>query len=127
VPAPVPLPPDPPPLDERMRKVFFEGPAMDHGTSVIALRGDRYVGITITHVKENGIAYTNFTGVRREERGKGIATAMKLRVLRALRERGIRSFGTTNDEQNAAMRGINERLGYRPEPPTLIVRKVLET
>lgn len=125
VPAPVPMPRDPPPLDDRMRKVFFDGPAMDHPTSVVALRGERPIAITITSVKENGIAYTNFTGVRRDERGKGIATAMKLRVLRVLRERGIRSFGTTNDEQNAAMRGINDRLGYRPDPPTLMVQKVL--
>jgi hypothetical protein len=27
-----------------------------------------------------------------------------------------------NDEANAAMRGINARLGYVPQPPTILVR-----
>jgi RimJ/RimL family protein N-acetyltransferase len=76
-------------------------------------------------VKENGVASTNFTGVARAERGKGLALAMKLRALRDLKRRGVRLFGTTNDEQNAAMRGINQRLGYVPELPTIMVEKVL--
>jgi len=74
-------------------------------------------------VKENGAAYTNFTGVAREERGKGLALALKLRALRELRARGVKLFGTTNDEQNAAMRGINRKLGYVPDPPTTMYEK----
>ena len=61
----------------------------------------------------------------RAERGKGIATALKLRALRALREKGVTLYGTTNDEANAPMRGINKRLGYEPDPPTVQVRKSL--
>jgi RimJ/RimL family protein N-acetyltransferase len=76
-------------------------------------------------VKENGVAYTNFTGVARTERGKGIALALKLRALRALKARDVKLFGTTNDEQNAAMRGINRKLGYVPEPPTVMYEKRL--
>ena len=79
--------------------------------------------MTATMVKENGAAYTNFTGVTRAERGKGIALAMKLRALRELRARGVKLFGTTNDESNAAMRGINRRLGYVPDPPTTMYEK----
>ena len=59
------------------------------------------------------------------ERGKGIALAMKLRALRTLNERGVKLFGTTNDEQNAAMRGINKKLGYVPDPPTVMYAKTL--
>ena len=90
-----------------------------------ALRGDTPVGMTANMVKENGVAYTNFTGVVRAERGKGLALAMKLRALRDLRERGVRLFGTTNDEANAAMRGINARLGYVPDAPTIMMAKQL--
>ena len=32
-------------------------------------------------------------------------------------------FGTTNDEQNEAMRGINRKLGYIAEPPTVMYEK----
>jgi GNAT superfamily N-acetyltransferase len=122
VPSPVPMPAQPPPF-EQARRMFFEGPGMDPESTILAMRGDAPVGVTATMVKENGVAYTNFTGVSRAERGKGIALALKLRALRELRRRSVRLFGTTNDEQNAAMRGINSRLGYVPEPPTIMVEK----
>jgi GNAT superfamily N-acetyltransferase len=121
IPQPNPMPRPP---YEAMRH-FFDEPAMDHRSSIIAMRGDRPVGITITQVKENGVAYTNITGVARSDRGKGLATALKLVAIRSLRERGVRLFGTTNDPANTAMRGINERLGYRPEPPTRQIEKKL--
>ena len=122
VPAPTPMPAQPPPF-EVARKMFFEGPGNDPASTIVALRDGRPVGVTATMVKENGAAYTNFTGVVRAERGKGLALAMKLRALRELRTRGVKLFGTTNDEANAAMRGINKRLGYVPEPPTTMYEK----
>lgn len=105
--------------------MMLEGPGLDPRSTFLALKDGRTVGITVTMVKENGSAYTNFTGVARAERGKGLALALKLRALRDLKTRGIKLFGTTNDEQNAAMRGINRRLGYAPEPPTTIFEKRL--
>ncbi len=122
VPSPTPMPDQPPPL-EKARRMFFEGPGIDPPTTILALRDGKPIGMTVTMVKENGAAYTNFTGVMRSERGKGIALLLKLRVLRALKDRGVRLFGTTNDEQNAAMRGINRKLGYKPDPPTTMYEK----
>jgi len=124
VPSPTPMPEQPPPF-EQAKRMFFEGPGIDPPSTIIALRDGRIVGMTVTMVKENGTAYTNFTGVSRAERGKGIALAMKLRALRDLMTRGVKLFGTTNDEQNAAMRGINRRLGYVPDPPTTMYEKRL--
>lgn len=122
VPSPTPMPDQPPPF-EIAKKMFFEGPGQDPPSTVIALRDGHPVAMTATAVKENGAAYTNFTGVSRAERGKGIALALKLRALRELRARGVKLFGTTNDEQNAAMRGINRKLGYKPEPPTTMYER----
>ena len=122
VPAPTPMPDQPPPF-EIAKKMFFEGPGQDPPSTIYALRDGHPVAMTATVVKENGAAYTNFTGVAREERGKGIALALKLRALRDLRARGVKLFGTTNDEQNAAMRGINRKLGYKPEPPTTMYER----
>ncbi len=122
VPSPTPMPARPPSL-EQARRMFLEGPGIDPGTTIMAMRGDTPVGVTATMVKENGVAYTNFTGVARAERRKGLALAMKLRALRALGKRAVRLFGTTNDEANAAMRGVNARLGYVPQPPTIMVEK----
>nr|MDP9282334.1 GNAT family N-acetyltransferase [Chloroflexota bacterium] len=122
VPAPTPMPEQPPPF-EQAKRMFFEAPGIDPPSTIIALRDGRPIAMTATMVKENGTAYTNFTGVSRAERGKGIALAMKLRALRELRVRDVKLFGTTNDEQNAAMRGVNRRLGYAPEPPTTLYEK----
>ena len=121
IPSPLPLPETPPPFEQA--RLFFAGPGIDPATTIIALRGGAVVGITLTEVKENSAAYTFITGVARDARRRGIALALKLRALRALRERGVKLFGTTNDEQNAAMRGINRKLGYIPEPPTVMYEK----
>jgi GNAT superfamily N-acetyltransferase len=122
VPSPTPMPAQPPPF-EVARKMFFEGPGNDPASTILALKDGRAVGLTATMVKENGAAYTNFTGVTRPERGKGLALALKLRALRELRARDVKLFGTTNDEANAAMRGINKRLGYVQDLPTAMYEK----
>ena len=122
IPRPEPMPPPPP--FEAVREVYFEGETFARDASVIAMRGDRVVGTSITIIDPEGVAYTAYTGVDRSERGKGIALAMKLTILDRLKDRGTRLFGTTNDEANAPMRGINARLGYVISPPTIEVEKV---
>ncbi|MDQ6858548.1 MAG: GNAT family N-acetyltransferase [Chloroflexota bacterium] len=122
IPRPEPLPPPPP--FEAVRHVYFEGDTFAHDASVIAMRGDQVVGTSITTIDPHGVAYTVYTGVARSERGKGVALAMKLTILQRLRARGTTLFGTTNDEANAPMRGINARLGYVISPPTIEVEKV---
>jgi GNAT superfamily N-acetyltransferase len=123
IPRPEPMPPPPP--FEAVRKAYFENnDAFARDSSVIAVRDGRVVGTSITIVDPEGVAYTAYTGVDRAERGKGLALAMKLVILARLKERGIKLFGTTNDEANAPMRGINAKLGYVISPPTIEVEKV---
>ena len=43
------------------------------------------------------------------------------RALEAARGAGIEKISTTNDELNVGMRGVNERLGYEPEPERVVV------
>jgi GNAT superfamily N-acetyltransferase len=124
IPRPEPLPPPPP--FEAVREVYFEGDTFAHDCSVVAMRDGRTIGISITTINPVGIAYTVYTGVDRAERGKGLAVAMKVSILKTLKSRGVRQFGTTNDEANAPMRGINSRLGYVIAPPTIEVEKVFE-
>ena len=57
---------------------------------------------------------------------EGMALGLKLTALAALKERSAALFGTTNDEANAAMRGVNARLGYVADPPQIEVEKVFE-
>ena len=123
IPRPEPMPPPPP--FEAVREVYFENKdAFSRDCSVVSLRDGRVVGNSITGIDPEGVAYTFYTGVDRAERGKGLALAMKLTILARLKERGVKLFGTTNDEANAPMRGINEKLGYVISPPTIEVEKV---
>jgi mycothiol synthase len=123
IPRPEPLPPPPP--FEAVREVYFEGDTFSRNTSVVAIRDGRAIGVSITTINPAGIAYTVYTGVDRAERGKGLALAMKIAILARLKARGTTEFGTTNDEANAPMRGINKRLGYVLAPPTIEVERAL--
>jgi mycothiol synthase len=122
IPRPEPMPPPPP--FEAVREVYFEGDTFARDASMIALQGDHVVGTSVTILDPEGVAYTVYTGVDKTERGKGIALAMKLAILDRLKARGTKLFGTTNDEANAPMRGINAKLGYVVSPPTIEVEKV---
>ena len=62
------------------------------------------------------------TGVRREARGHGIATALKVEQARRARLAGFLRIETVNDEGNAPMRAVNARLGFEAEPIWLLVR-----
>jgi len=69
------------------------------------------------------LLYTGFTGVARERRGLGVATALKASSLgwaRRLRGEDGRPplVRTSNAEQNA-MLGINRRLGFAPRSARL--------
>jgi GNAT superfamily N-acetyltransferase len=120
-PEPIPLPPY-----EAIRDVFFGPDTFDRDSSILALRDGKMVAITVTAPRTPEVAYTNFTGTLRAERGKGLALALKLRAIEALqKKKGTRLFGTTNDEANAAMRGINLRLGYVADPPRIELEKKL--
>ena len=63
-------------------------------------------------------ANSGLTGVRQEWRRMGIATALKVSVLRAARERGLKRLITANEENNPIL-GINQTLGYKPLPTWL--------
>lgn len=55
-----------------------------------------------------------FTGTRREYRGRGIGTLLKRHILDRARVDGIRYLTAVNDVLNAPIRATNARLGYRP-------------
>lgn len=91
---------------------------------ILAGDGARYVGLgALAYYPETGLFYNAHTGVHREYRGRGIALALKLLVIRKARELGATSIKTDNDSQNAPMLAINTKLGYVREPGIYIVRK----
>ena len=68
----------------------------------------------------------NFTGVRPEWRGRGIATALKVVMIAEAKRRGITEMPTENHEDNAAMLAINRKLGFVFGTPEIaFVKQVL--
>jgi mycothiol synthase len=69
------------------------------------------------------VGYHGFTTVVRAHRGRGIARALKLELIRRARERGLERLITQSNEDNVAMRTLNESLGYRPAPALVVMRR----
>ena len=64
-------------------------------------------------MERDGVAAHLATGVVRAHRGAGHATALKRAQIAAARDAGLRELVTWNEESNAAIRHVNEKLGYR--------------
>lgn len=78
-----------------------------------------YVGYTTLMRNPSGFYVIGMTGVRREDRGRGVAKALKVAAMRALAGQGGGSIRTFNDKPNAAMLTMNERLGFVRGPTHL--------
>jgi GNAT superfamily N-acetyltransferase len=81
---------------------------------LLAIDGDRYVGLGAVALWDNGTAYSAFTGVDKVYRGRGIAQALKLLTIRYAIANGAPYIGTDNDSQNAAMLSVNRKFGFQP-------------
>jgi GNAT superfamily N-acetyltransferase len=104
----------------------------DHsnGPKILALAwdGDALVGLSALELPRSagGSAYTTYTAVLKEYRGRSIALALKVLVVNAAMARGVTRLRTNNDADNPAMLAVNAKLGYRPIPgPRKLVRELL--
>jgi RimJ/RimL family protein N-acetyltransferase len=62
------------------------------------------------------------TAVARDWRGRGIATTLKRATIAWAAGNGLEALESANDVDNAPMRAVNQRLGYRPLPDEVYVR-----
>jgi GNAT superfamily N-acetyltransferase len=67
-------------------------------------------------------AWHDMTAVLRAWRGRGLALALKHATIGWAIANGLTELVTGNDIQNAPMRAVNARLGYRPTPDRLVLR-----
>lgn len=72
-----------------------------------------------------GRAENALTAVRRDWRGRGLALHLKLRTLAWAAENEITEVYTWTQDRNAAMRGLNERLGYATTRTSTMVARSL--
>lgn len=102
---------------EEFRKWVFDSPTYRPERQLLALDGERPVGLAaLGQNEETGLFLNVMTGVDRDYRGRGIALALKLLAIRHARAQGATAIRTNNDSQNAPILAINRRLGYRPVP-----------
>jgi ribosomal protein S18 acetylase RimI-like enzyme len=96
-------------------------PSRDPRLAFVALAGGEVVGFaSVDVVGDTG--YHGLTGVRRAFRRRGIAKALKLHQIAAAAEAGLARLITESEETNAPMRALNEALGYRPIPGSIVLR-----
>ena len=81
-----------------------------------AWRDGRMVGFTALAVRDDatGALNTWMTGVDRDLRGLGLATALKTKQALAVRDAGWRTIATQNMEGNDAILASNRTLGFVP-------------
>jgi mycothiol synthase len=92
--------------------------------SFYALRNDRIVGFTGAFKgARDGWIDQWLTAVKREVRGQGVATSLKVKQIESAKTLGFKSIRTDNDSRNAAMLAINAKLGFVRQPAVLVLRK----
>ena len=100
---------------ETWKRHHWDNPNCDHALSLAALVDGQIVGTTFLFTdREEGRAMNGGTGVARAHRGRGLGLLMKQHSLAAAANAGIVRVFTQNDDTNAPMMAINERLGYTP-------------
>jgi GNAT superfamily N-acetyltransferase len=110
---------------EKFRKLVVESGKLVADATIVALDGEKIAAFTTTGKQGTDRGYTWMTGTGRDYRGRGLATAIKVKMLAAAKTAGLRALLTTNDEPNKAMRGINAKLGYVMLPANVELEKKL--
>jgi len=105
---------------------FARMPGFRQDGLFIIADGDRWVGVSGVMCLEGRPAYTYFTGVDREYRGRGLATLLKLATIEFVQRNGIAAMRTTNDTVNYPMVAVNEKLGYRRLPARVGMKFMIE-
>jgi GNAT superfamily N-acetyltransferase len=115
-----------PRIDEQWNDFLFGGENVQPEWSWVALAGIRPVGVAYVNRVAETAAANQYTGVHREYRGRGIAWALKARVVEWARTSGVDWLYTGNDALNTRMLAINARMGYEPLPSVLTCVKTLD-
>lgn len=104
-------------------KMWGESPEYRGDRSWIARDGDQVVAWSFLKYPRRGRVWTGYTCCARSHRGRGIARAVKMETLGQAIELGVSSVRTDNDEANAPMLHINEKLGYHRIPGFVVYLK----
>ncbi len=112
---------EPFPTFEIFQHQVFNADWFNPNGQFLAIDGDKYVGLGAVAL-DGGIAYSAFTGVDKNYRGRGIAQTLKLLTIRYAIANGASALLTDNDSKNAAMLRVNRKFGFQPQVGTYGLR-----
>jgi mycothiol synthase len=99
-------------------------------TFFIAIDKDgRWVGMSNLErqLEDPTFVWQGLTGTLREDRGRGIAMALKLRTVKYAQGMGVDHIKTWNDQRNRPMLSINEAMGFEKQPAWIAIELALRT
>lgn len=93
----------------------------------IAKKGDEYLAVSDVSLFEAlpGGLIQGFTGVRREFRRRGLATALMVREVLYAQSHGYQIIQSFNKPEQVAMRALNEKFGFEVMLEQLLLEKCL--
>jgi GNAT superfamily N-acetyltransferase len=98
------------------RKRVFAASWYRADAQIVAADGDKWIGLTAAgYFPSTNSMYNMITGVEPVYRGRKIALALKLLVIKCAQKYGAAYMRTNNDSENAPMLTVNRKLGYQPE------------
>jgi RimJ/RimL family protein N-acetyltransferase len=112
---------------QRFEREMLEPPevALAHSLALVG-PANRIVGLALNAWLDAGHLSTIYLGIEPAFRRRGLATALKHRLIAHAQEQGIELLIAENDARNRPMHSINTRLGYRPLAELLVYEKLLE-
>ncbi len=114
------------PLEMREFLEWFESPGLRPDRIWLAREGDEIIGISqLSYPPVRGVVSTDWTGMARAARGRGIARALKCETLMQAIGLGVDRVRTDNDSTNLPILHLNETMGYRRRPDMIQLLKAL--
>ncbi len=112
---------------EQWEEKELKNPSLIRDGFFIASDGPHMVGYSNVWrmAKEPRTLYQAMTGVRREYRSRGVAMALKLKVVDYARKNGYDVIKTWNDSENAPILAVNMKLGFKREVGWVTMEKTL--
>ena len=131
--ADVPSPPSISPLEEdselqlhRYVEGVLANPDYPPEAYFVAIREGEYIGLSYSEANPDaGTLDIVITGVKRAYRGRGIATALKLRGIAYAQRQGYTTIRTWNDTVNRPILALNDKLGYVRQPALIFFEREL--
>ena len=114
------------PFEDFVRSVI-ERPEWRPDLHLIAEKGGAWIGKchVVPKLESPTVGMQWLTGVLKDHRDHGLATALKVSAYQRARAAGVTVMTTENNADNAPMLAINIKFGFVPEPSVVVYNKVL--